>query len=69
MLSSRYWCYIPVSVPWRSSGNFRDLRIWLLDNVPATDWEIEGHDPKNLDNRIVRFTKKQDAVLFALRWS
>lgn len=64
----RDWCNIPVSVPWRSSGNYRDMQIWLLDNINSLDWDIEGADMNNLDNRIVRFARKDDAVLFALRW-
>lgn len=63
----RYWCNIPVSIPWRSTGNFRDLQVWLLDNIHDTDWEIEGADFNNLNNRIIRFANKKDAVLFALR--
>lgn len=63
------WCNIPVSVPWRSTGHFRDLRIWLIDNVNSLDWTIDGVDYNDLNNRIVRFAQERDAILFALRWS
>lgn len=68
-MSKRDWCNIPVSVPWRSTGHFRDLQIWLIDNIDSLDWNIEGADYNNLDNRIVRFARERDAVLFALRWT
>lgn len=63
------WCNIPVSVPWRSTGHFRDLQIWLIDNLNTLDWDIVGADMNNLDNRIVMFARSRDAVLFALRWA
>jgi len=63
------WCNIQVSVPWRSSGHFRDLRIWLLDNVNELDYDFDGADPNNQANRIVYFAKEQDAVWFRLKWS
>lgn len=68
-MSKRDWCNIPVSVPWRSTGHFRDLQIWLIDNIDSLDWNIEGADYNNLDNRIVNFAYERDAVLFALRWT
>ena len=63
------WCNIKVSIPWRCSGHFRDLRIWLLDNVDELDWDFDGADPDNEDNRIYYFALHKDATLFALRWS
>ncbi len=63
------WCNIPVSLPWRGSGHFRDLRIWLLDNVDERDWDFDGVDPKNFNNRIYYFAREKDANWFALRWS
>lgn len=63
------WCNIRVSVPWRSIGQFRDLRIWLLDNVKETDYDFDGVDPNNQDNRIYWFARKEDAILFSLRWA
>lgn len=68
-MSKRDWCNIPVSVSWRSTGHFRDLQIWLIDNIDSLDWNIEGADYNNLNNRIVRFARERDAVLFALRWA
>lgn len=65
----RDWCNIPVSVPWRSTGQFRDLRIWLLDNVNERDWDFDGADHVNAENRIFYFARKQDATAFALKWS
>jgi hypothetical protein len=62
------WCNIPVSLPWRGSDHFRDLRIWLLDNIDECDWDFDGSDPKNQENRIYYFAKKQDATTFSLRW-
>lgn len=68
-MSKRDWCNIPVSVPWRSTGNFRDLQIWLLDNINSLDYNLDGVDYNDLDNRIVYFARERDAVLFALRWT
>ena len=69
----KYHCTIPVSVPWRSNGQFRDLRIWLLDNVPNhEDYEYAGMDTNILrsqDNRVYYFACEQDAMMFALRWA
>ena len=63
------WCNIKVSVPWRSSGHFRDLRIWLLDNVEYTDYYFHGGDPNIEGNRLYYFVRKEDAVWFSLMWS
>lgn len=63
------WCNIQVSVPWRGTRSFRDLRIWLIDNVHDTDYEFKGMDNYNSDNRIFWFARKPDAVQFALRWA
>lgn len=60
---------IPVSVPWRSTGHFRDLIIWLLDNVHHSDYNFAGYDPKNGHNRMVYFTNEQDAIMFKMRWA
>lgn len=65
----KYWCKVPVSVPWRSSGQWRDLRIWLLDNVASGDYDHAGMDYDNQHNRIVSFRFEKDATMFALRWS
>ncbi len=62
------WCNIPVSLPWRGSGHFRDLQIWLLDNVDERDWDFDGVDPKNFNNRIYYFAREKDANWFSLRW-
>jgi hypothetical protein len=58
-----------ISVPWRSTGQWLDLRIWLLNNVCDTDYEYIGVDYKNENNRIVVFSHTKDAMLFALRWA
>lgn len=58
---------IAVSVPWRSTGHWRDLRIWLLDN--ASHYEIGGVHGDNVHNRVVYFLYEREAALFALKWS
>lgn len=63
------WCNIPVSVPWGGMNHFRDLRIWLLDNVDELDYDFAGADPKNHKNRIFYFAKEKDATIFMLRWA
>ena len=68
-MSKADWCNIKVSVPFHSTGQWLDLRTWLLDNIDERDWDFDGADPKNPDNRIYYFSRKKDAVLFALRWS
>lgn len=68
-MSKRDWCTIPVHVPWRSTGHWRDLRIWLIENVDDMDYDAAGVDLADYDKRIFYFARKKDAVLFALRWS
>lgn len=64
----RDWCnIITVSVPWRSSGNYRDMQIWLLDNINTLDWDLDEADVNKSGNIIVRFARSKDAVLFSLR--
>jgi hypothetical protein len=60
---------IRVSVPWCSPGHWRDVHIWLIDHVPNDLYDFEGADLTNDVNRIVRFSRGEDAVLFRLRWS
>ena len=65
----KYWCKTPVSVRWGSSGRWRDVQIWLLDNVPKYEnYEFTGMDPENPENRIIWFANEKDAALFALTW-
>lgn len=69
-IQRKYWCNIPVSIPWGSTGRFRDIQIWLLDNVVYhDDYEFSGIDDTNSKNRIFNFCKEKDAIMFALRWS
>jgi hypothetical protein len=69
-MSKRDWCNIPVSVPWRSTGQWRDLRIWLIENVHDMDYDAyAGVDLEDYDRRVFYFAQKKDAVLFALRWA
>ena len=69
VVSKRDWCNIPVRVPYRSTGQWRDLRIWLIENVDDMDYDAAGTDLMDINNRVFYFARKQDAVLFALRWS
>jgi hypothetical protein len=62
------YCNIKTSVPWCSTEHFRDLMIWLMDNVHSNDYDIDGIDLNNY-NRFVWFARKEDAVMFMLRWS
>ena len=68
-MSKRDWCNIPVSVPWCSTGQWRDLRIWLIENVDDFDYDASGVDLEDYDRRVFYFAQRKDAVLFALRWS
>ena len=67
-MSKQDWCNIPISVPWRSTGQWRDLHIWLLDNVNNLDWDMAGVDLDNVKHRVIYFARSQDAVAFALKW-
>ena len=59
-----------ISVRYCGTGQWRDLRIWLLDNVHNRDsYVIDGADMNNYQNRVVRFAYEKDAIMFALRWS
>lgn len=68
-MSKRDWCNIPVKVPYRSTGQWRDLRCWLADNVNDMDYDAAGVDLKDYDNRVFYFAHKEDAVWFALKWT
>jgi hypothetical protein len=68
-MSKRDWCNIPVRVRWQSSDQWWDLRIWLQENVDDMDYDAAGTDLMDINNRVVWFARKQDAVMFALRWS
>ena len=67
-MSKRDWCNIAVSVPWRSARQWRDLRIWLIDNVHDMDYDAAGVDLEDYDNRVFYFAREKDAVWFALIW-
>ena len=65
-------CTIRASVPWKSTGQWRDVQIWLLDNVPSGYghlYEFVGMDLLNRDNRVYYFARERDASMFLLRWS
>lgn len=68
-MSKRDWCTIPVHVPWRSTGQWRDLRIWLIENVHDMDYDAAGVDLEDYDRRVFYFARRKDAVLFALKWA
>lgn len=68
-MSKRDWCTIPVRVPYRSTGQWRDLRIWLMENVNDMDYDAAGVDLQDYDQRVFYFARKRDAMWFALRWS
>lgn len=57
-----------VSVPWVSTDNYRDIKIWLLNNCRKHDYLSAGVDLSNIDNRVVGFVHERDAIEFALRW-
>ena len=67
-MSKRDWCNIPVSVPYHSTTQWRDLRIWLIDNVHDMDYDAAGVDLEDYGNRVFYFAHEKDAVLFALKW-
>jgi hypothetical protein len=58
-----------ITVPFKSTGHFRDLRIWLIDNVAVSDYLILGADVHGLSyTKVVWFKYEKDAIMFALRW-
>ena len=65
-------CKIKASVPWTSTGQWRDVQIWLLDNIPngyGKLYYFDGLDLQNIENRVYYFAKEKDASMFLLRWS
>lgn len=62
------WGWTRISVPYRGSGQSRDLRIWLLDHVDDRDWIFDGADHDDMNRRIFFFARREDAILFALTW-
>jgi hypothetical protein len=54
---------------WRSPGQWRDLRIWLIENVNDMDYDAAGVDLQDYDRRVFYFARKQDAMMFTLKWS
>jgi hypothetical protein len=68
-MSKRDRCNIAVSVTYRSTGQWRDLRIWLIDNVHDMDYDAAGVDLQDYDRRVIYFARSKDAMWFALRWA
>ena len=68
-MSREDFCNIKVSVPFRSTTHFRDIKAWCYENFDYHVYNIEGADYGNLNNRIFWFAHKHDAMLFALKWS
>jgi hypothetical protein len=68
-MSKRDWCNIPVKVLYRSTGQWRDLRIWLIENVDDMDYIAAGPDLTYPHRRVFYFARERDALWFALRWS
>lgn len=62
-------CNIPIKILYRGTREWRDLRLWLLDNVGPEDYVLAGSDLNHYSLRVVWFAHERDAVLFALRWS
>ena len=62
------WCYIRVEVAWKGTRQFRELQTWLDENVDYGNYDW-GANTKNPDNRVYYFAHRQDATMFALRWS
>jgi hypothetical protein len=63
------WCNIRVSIPWRDYSHFRDTRLWLINTIDERDWDFDGIDDNNLENRIYYFARQKDAMMFTLIWS
>ena len=68
-MSNSAWCNIPVNVLWGSSGQYRNMVIWLLDNINHNDYDFGGITEGMPQHRTVYFGRKTDAILFALRWT
>ena len=66
--NKRDWCNIPIRVTWHSTGQWRDLRIWLIDNVNELDYEVCGVDLDDYNKRIIYFAREKDALWFSLKW-
>lgn len=60
---------IPVSYVWRTVDEFKEQRLWLLNNVAVNDYQIAGTDFKNTTRSLIYFRHERDAVYFSLRWS
>ena len=68
-MSKRDWCNVPVRVRWQGTTQWRDLRIWLIENVHDMDYDAAGADLQDYRKRVIWFARERDAVSFALRWS
>lgn len=68
-MSKRDWCNIPVKVSYRSTGQWRDLRIWLIENVHDMDYDVADVDLRDYDKAVIYFARSEDALLFSLRWT
>ena len=61
-------CEFQVVVEFKSTGQWRDLIIWLIDNVKRGDYEfLDGGLCSR--QRTVAFKNNNDATWFALRWA
>ena len=69
-MSKQDWCNIPVKVTYKGIRQWRELRYWLSVNVDDFDYDCTGQDVlTDRNNRVIYFARRQDAVMFALRWA
>ena len=57
-----------VGVKWTSTGQWRDVRIWLLDHCKEADYTLAGVTAGKPNYRSVYFKNIDDAMMFKLRW-
>lgn len=70
--SNRKWyCDIDVVVKKRGVAHEIGLREWLMDNVDPECYDAEdwGAVDGDFDLRRIWFQHRQDAMIFALKWS
>lgn len=69
-MSKLDYCNIPVLYKRVTVEHHNKMREWLYENIDPECYDAERWETVNgTQGRKIWFAKKQDAVIFALRWA
>lgn len=62
------WCNKAVAMPWKGNEHFTELLVWLSNNVDERDWDWDIARDSGQHHRIYYFARREDAIMFTMRW-